>query len=73
MIGTEQKKLDVASEAIMEANEQQLGEITLGVINRLGELGLQGREAIIDRINADRNPDTDEGLAQLADVISATE
>jgi hypothetical protein len=69
---TDNNKLTAACGAIMEASAEQLGELAIPFLARLGELGREGRLALVGKIETDRDSDVDEGLAQLEDVIAAT-
>lgn len=60
---------------IDEASVDEIGQIAVAVIDRIGQLGREGREAVqtaIERERASSSDPTDleEGMAQLEDIFS---
>lgn len=66
-------QMDIVSDAISEADPHQLSSVLADAIERLGEHGRPGAEALLERLQARRldNPDgfqIEEGLAQISGV-----
>jgi hypothetical protein len=54
--------------AIPELDAADLGEVLLTAIERLGQLGRDGRLAFEPLLSGTLNPDLEEGLGQLTEI-----
>lgn len=55
--------------AIEDQDEQQIADTFVQVTIRIGQLGREAREAIEAKLKDNRDPDIEEGLAQISDFV----
>lgn len=56
------------TDKIHDASLAEIGPIVVAAVRRLGELGLQGREAVEAAMDEDDSVDLAEGLGQLSEL-----